>query len=374
MHRRRIGRREGLVDAVVAAAMVAFGLFGTGPAGASQGIAVDTAAYPFVVAAALVLAVRRRWPMATLAATAVVTSAYLLLGYPYGPILVSFFVSVYTVAAYLPVRQAAVGCGVALPVLLAHLIPGPGFVGVVPVSAWVVVPFAVGATVGISREAVERDRRESARRRADAERLRIAQEVHDVVGHGLAAIHMQAEIALHLLDKRPENARTALAAISRSSSEALDELRVTLALVRRREQEDADRSPTPGLGQLAALRARLAEVGLPVTIEVYGEPRNRPAAVDLAAYRIVQEALTNVLRHAGEATATVRVGYDEASVTVEVVDNGRGTPLPVGNSETGLGLAGMRERVAALGGDLEVGPRTGGGFRVWARLPVPTPG
>ncbi|SCL21295.1 Signal transduction histidine kinase [Micromonospora rhizosphaerae] len=371
MDRNRTGWRDGLFDALVALALVAIGLVGTGPAGANEGIATGRATYPLVVAAALALAVRRRWPLATLAVGTAAVTAYLVLGYPYGPILFSFFVAVYTVAAYRPLRTAAVACGVALAVLLVHVFVGvrsPGLLGLMPAAAWVVVPFAVGTTVRLIRESAARDRVDEARRLADAERLRVAREVHDVVGHGLAAIHMQAEIALHLLGKKPEQAEAALTAISRTSKEALDELRVTLTVVRRDEAAD-ERAPAPGLAQLPQLRDRLAGAGVPVTVEVSGERRQLPVAVDLAAYRVVQEALTNVLRHAGPATATVRLRYAPGEVAVEVTDTGRG-PVAGPGQAGGYGLAGMRERVTALGGSFTAGAVPGGGFRVYATLPV----
>ena len=371
MDRNRSGWADDVFDAVVALALLGIGLLGTGPAGANEGMSTGRATYPLVVVAALVLAVRRRWPLATLAAVTAAGTAYLVLGYPYGPILLSFFVAVYTVAAYLPLRTAAVAGGVALVALLAHVVVGvrsPGLLGAMPAAAWVVVPFAVGTTVRLARESTARNRVEEARRLADAERLRVAREVHDVVGHGLAAIHMQAEIALHLLAKKPEQAEAALTAISRTSKEALDELRVTLTVVRRDEAAE-ERAPTPGLAQLPQLRDRLAGAGVPVIVEVTGEARSLPVAVDLAAYRVVQEALTNVLRHAGPATASVRLRYAPTEVTVEVTDTGRGPatgPGPAG----GYGLAGMRERVTALGGSFTAGPGPGGGFRVYATLPV----
>ena len=371
MDRNGGGWRDGAFDALVSLALVAVGLVGTGPAGANEGIPTGRVTYPLVVAAALALAVRRRWPLVTLAAVTSATTAYLVLGYPYGPILFSFFVAVYTVAAYRPLRTAAIACGVALVVLLVHVFVGvrsPGLLGLMPAAAWMVVPFAVGTTVRLGRESAARSRVDEARRLADAERLRVAREVHDVVGHGLAAIHMQAEIALHLLAKKPEQAEAALTAISRTSKEALDELRVTLTVVRRDEAAE-ERAPTPGLAQLPQLRERLAGAGVPVTVEITGEVRTLPIAVDLAAYRVVQESLTNVLRHAGPATATVRLRYAPSEVAVEITDTGRGPvtgPGPAG----GYGLAGMRERVTALGGSFAAGPHSGGGFRVYAALPV----
>jgi signal transduction histidine kinase len=379
VERDRPGWRAAVADAALAVALLAFGLVGTRGAAAGQGVHADGGTYALVVVAALVLAVRRRWPEVSLAVTTAASTVYLVLGYPYGPILVSFFVAVYTVAAHRPVRRAATVCGIALAALLMHVFVGlrsPGLLGIMPAAAWVAVPFALGATVRVGRESAARARAEQARQLADGERLRVAREVHDVVGHGLAAIYMQAEIALHLLAKRPEQAEAALAAISRTSKEALDELRVTLTVVRQ-EEAGAERAPTPGLTQLPELRDRLAGAGLPVDVEVTGEPRPLPVAVDLAAYRVVQESLTNVLRHAGRATAAVRVGYAPTEVSVEVTDTGRGaaTAGPDGGRSGagpggGHGLAGMRERVTALGGTFTAGPGPGGGFRVYATLPL----
>jgi signal transduction histidine kinase len=267
----------------------------------------------------------------------------------------------------LPLRPAAVASGAALVAISVHaFVPSgsaEGVDGLVPAAAWVVVPFAVGVTVRLSREATARARADAARRIADDERLRVAQEVHDVVGHGLAAINMQAEIALHLLHRKPEQAEAALTAISRTSKQGLDELRATLTAVR----GDRDRAPMPGLGELPALRDRLAHAGLPVTLAIAGEPEGPlPGAVDLAAYRIVQEALTNVLRHAGATTAEVTITYADQALDVEVTDSGIGGEP----ADHGSGIAGMKERAAALGGELTAGPRAGGGFRVHAVLPV----
>ncbi|MGW5672475.1 sensor histidine kinase, partial [Micromonospora sp. NPDC003776] len=301
MERERTGWSGAALDAGIALALLAIGLAGTGPASVNVGMPTGRATYPLVVVAALALAARRRWPLATLAVVTATVTAYLVLGYPYGPILLSFLVAVYTVAAYRPVRTAAVAGAAALVAVVMHVLVGarsPGLVGLMPAAAWVVVPFAVGTTVRLVRENAARSRVDEARRLADEERLRVAREVHDVVGHGLAAIHMQAEIALHLLARKPEQAEAALTAISRTSKEALDELRVTLTVVRRDEAAD-ERAPVPGLAQLPQLRERLAGAGVPVAVEVDGEPRALPVAVDLAAYRVAQEALTNVLRHAG---------------------------------------------------------------------------
>ncbi|MDG4779675.1 sensor histidine kinase [Micromonospora sp. WMMD961] len=372
------GWRSAAADVALALALLVIGLLGTDLAGDDQpgSKPVDAACRVLIVVAALALTLRNRAPAAVLALVSVATTIYLVIGYPYGPILLTLLVAVYTVATRLPVRPAALATGGAFVLLLTHtfLSPGPaaGWTATLPTSAWVVVPFAVGVVVRVNRETAARSleeearsRAEQARRQTDEERLRIAQEVHDVVGHGLAAISMQAEIALHLLPKRPEQAETALTAISRTSREALDELRVTLGAVR----QGAERGPVPGLARLPALRDRLAGAGLAVDTRVIGDPRELPTAVDLTAYRVVQEALTNVLRHAGVTSAEVTVDYRADEVTVEVTDRGAGAGAAPTDGG-GHGLAGMRERVTALGGRLTAGPRAGGGFRVYARLPV----
>ncbi|MEH0840914.1 histidine kinase [Micromonospora sp. CPCC 205711] len=367
-------RQQSAGDLALALLLLLLGVFATAAAGRNQpgAVAVDAGALVLAGGAALALVGRRRAPRVTLALVSVAVSAYLVLGYPYGPVLLSFMVAVYTVAVRLPIRAAAVAAAGGLVLILVHVFwsrgAEPGAAAVLPGSAWVVVPFALGVAVRTNRETTARARAEQARVLADGERLRVAREVHDVVGHGLAAIHMQAEIALHLLAKRPEQAETALRAISRTSKEALDELRVTLTVVRR-DEADAQRAPAPGLDQVPQLRDRLAGAGVPVTVTVDGEPRPLPVAVDLAAYRVVQESLTNVLRHAGPATAAVRLRYAPAEVAVEVTDTGRGAPTGVGPGG-GFGLAGMRERVTALGGSFAAGPHSGGGFRVYAALPV----
>ena len=366
------------VDGLLALLLAVIGVFGTAGSGLRTDADrdVDWGGYALVLVAAVALVGRRAWPRAVLAVCTLATSGYLVLGYPYGPILLSFMVAVYTVARRLPTRSAALACGLALAVLLTHTFAtgGPQLLGVIPGSAWVVVPFALGVTIRLNRKAAGRVRDEQARQYADAERLRVAQEVHDIVGHGLSAINMQAEIALHLLAKRPEQAEVALTAISRTSREALDELRVTLQVVRRAGLPGLpeSRAALAGLARLDELVTRMSETGVPVRVETTGQPRPLPSLIDLAAYRVVQESLTNVLRHAGPASATVRLGYADREVTVEVTDTGSTTTTRPGSGQgSGQGLAGMRERVDALGGALDAGPLAGGGFRVYAKLPLP---
>ena len=238
------------------------------------------------------------------------------------------------------------------------------------IAAWLLVVLAVAEVVRARREhAAEaaRTRAEEDRRRAGEERLRIARELHDVLAHNISLINVQAGVALHLIDERPEQARDALSAIKQASKDALGELRSVLDVLRQVD-EQPPRTPAPSLARLEELVSRSAAAGLSVRTEIEGRPRAVPAAIDLAAYRIVQEALTNVVRHAGAATATVRVLYADDDLSVEVDDDGRGRGD--GTAGAGRGIAGMRERVASLGGELEAGPNRDGGFRVVARLPL----
>jgi signal transduction histidine kinase len=213
-----------------------------------------------------------------------------------------------------------------------------------------------------------RIKEEEALRRASEERLRIARELHDALGHHLSLINVQAGVALHVNEGLSEQARSSLSAIKQASKEGLAELRSVLEILRQ-EGERAPRSPTSTLARLDDLVAQAAAAGLEVRMETDGDVRPLPFGVDVAAFRIVQEALTNVTRHAGPATATVRVAYGGGDLTIQVDDDGRGPETPV-TPGTGKGLLGMRERVAALGGDLEAGSRPGGGFRVRAHLPL----
>lgn len=351
-------------DGVLAVAMAMFGMAGT--AAADRFNDADQLSDPrglvLAGAAGLLLILRRRKPIITLAAVTGLTSAYLIMQFPYGPILLSFFVAVYTVACYLPLPRSVPASLAALAVLAIHVFVHkdalPGLPGLIPAAGWAVVPFAIGYTVGLYRQSEARARAEVVRQRVSDERLRVAQEVHDVVGHGLAAIKMQADIALHVLAKKPEQAEAALAAISRSSTEALDELRATLTVVRR--------SPAVGLERLDELRQRMADAGLQVEVDTAGSRRDLPAAIDLAGYRIIQESLTNVLRHSQEKVATVRIAYTNDAVTV-TVSNPIARKPSVSN---GFGIPGMHERVIALGGSFSAGPTADGRFVVRAHLPI----
>jgi len=368
-----------VADVVPAAAAGAVMVLGSGPAASGEvppRRPLDLLAYALMAVAASVLLGRRRWPFGVLAVTVGASVVYLVLEYPHGPVLLAMSVAMYSVAVRLPAGASLVACGVALlavvfpdmlvidPELL--LVETPLLLAVL--SGLLLPSWAIGTVVRLGQEAERRARQEETRRRADEERLRIAREVHDVVGHGLAVINLRAGVALHVVGRRPEQAEVALAAIKRSSKDALEELRGTLAVFRRPDNGGGPWRPAPGLDRLEALAAAMAEGGLPVEVAVTGQRAGLPAAVDLAAYRIVQESLTNVVRHAGSATATVRVGYQPDALVLEVADTGRGRAAGAARPG-GHGIAGMRERAAAVGGTLQAGPSGDGGFLVRARLP-----
>ncbi|EWS82364.1 histidine kinase [Brachybacterium phenoliresistens] len=340
------------------------------PPGGSDGAPIGAGA--FVLAGLAVLAVAiRRWPLPAFALAVLATSSYLLAGFPYGPILLPVVVTSYGLGRHVRLPQAAIAAGAGILLLLAHVLvrssPVDGLVAVLPGSAWVVVPFSIGLARRLVREASRRQQAEAERRALDAERLRLASEVHDVVGHGLAAIQMHADIALHVRDRRPEQAHVALEAISRASADALAELRATLAAIAPEGEpgDDAAHAPTPGLDRVADLCARMREAGIAVDLEIAGTRRAVPPAVDVAAYRIVQESLTNVVKHASERRADVRVAYADGAIELEVTNALDGA----GEVREGFGITGIRRRVRDVGGQVDIGPGAGT-FRVRASLPT----
>jgi signal transduction histidine kinase len=224
--------------------------------------------------------------------------------------------------------------------------------------------------------ALARGRDEELRRRASEERMRMARDLHDVVAHSISVINVQATTALHLMDRQPDRARTALVTINDVSKQALAELRTVLGVLRD-AGDGAPRAPAPGLARLGDLVDNAAAAGLAVRVREDGARPELPASVDLAAYRIIQEALTNSARHSGGAAATVRLGYRPDGVLVEITDDGPAagagsvSPGPLSAvAGTGTGIAGMTERAAAIGGTLTAGPRSAGGFAVRAWLPA----
>jgi signal transduction histidine kinase len=365
-------------DLLLAAGLAVFGVVGTLGAAGEQPAArpLDPAAWVLLLVAAGALLARRRHPAVALGVTAAATVAWLAASYPYGPVFLPLSVAVYNAAAATPPERlpALAGWVVGLLAVLVAVGVGDGRVwrweelpGVL--LAWLallLVPLWVGTVARARRGRAT----EEARRHADDERLRVARELHDVVSHSIAMINFRAGVALHVLDRRPEQAREALVAIRQASAGAMQELRATVGVLRKPGDAERSRAAVPGLAQLDQLVAGVARAGPPVRVVVDGDPVELPPAVDLAAYRLVQESLTNVVRHAGPASATVRIAYGAAEVVVEVTDDGSGGLDSSGRDGGGHGIGGMRERVVALGGELRAGPRPQGGFQVWARLPV----
>src|SRR5215212_8597676 len=342
--------------------------------------------YGLVLLHTLPLAGRRRFPGTVLALVVASGLAGAALGLPpffLGP---AILVAVYSVAAYGSRWVSLAGLTVA-ELGLAALQRTPfkfefeglalvGFMGILA-AAWLLGHFAhnyraYAAGLEERTAELERAREELARRAVTEERLRLARELHDVVAHAMSVIAVQSGVGVHVADSRPGEVDKALAAIEITSRAALTELRRLLGVLRQDGDPQASLTPAPGLANLDVLLAEVAEAGLAVRLRVEGAPAPLPAGLDLSAYRIIQEALTNVVKHAGPAHAQVTIRYRDHEVAVEVIDDGRGVAAVAadGRRGTGHGLIGMAERVAAFGGDLEVGPHPGGGCRVAARLPL----
>ncbi|MDQ1040584.1 signal transduction histidine kinase [Streptomyces sp. V3I8] len=364
--------------------LTAFVLLGSGFAarGQPERERLDALAYALLAGGALLLLWRRRWPRPVLCATAASALVYFGAGYPYGPIFLTVALACFgaVVAGYRRTAWTVLGALWAVHLLAGHWLhpwlppagdPAAAWGEEVATAAWVVAVLAVSELARVRREQGDRDRaerRRAAGRRADEERLRIARELHDVLAHSISVINVQAGVGLALLDSDPEQARSALSTIKAASKEALGEVRQVLDTLR--TPGDAPRAPAPGLDRLPELVEQAAGAGLSVAVERRGGGGDLSPGTDLAAFRIVQEALTNVVRHSGSRHARVRVDRTRAALRLRVDDDGPATGAEAGGS--GNGLAGMRERAAALGGTIEAGPRDDGGFRVLAVLPLRT--
>src|SRR5690348_4278739 len=358
-------------------------------------------AYLLVVLIAAPLVTHRKWPLPSLA----VCLAALLLYAPgryYAYPGIVLFAMVFGITLHGTRRQsliALISCAAAMAVAIGLQ---PGVVGsyVTWVEselgiaiAWIVAESlrnrrARWAELNARAERLEREREAEARRAMTEERLRIARELHDVVAHSMSVIAVQSAVGGHVMDTQPEEARQALAAIEATSRSALTEMRRLLGVLRQDGEPAGSLVPAPGLADLAPLVAQVGEAGLKVWVQMDGERGPVPPGVDLSAYRIIQEALTNVIKHAAAATACVKVSYEKGAVALEITDDGpgrkdgrreSGAGRPDGPRadavtspfSTGHGIIGMRERVAVFGGEFAAGPRDGGGFRVFARLPIP---
>jgi signal transduction histidine kinase len=336
------------------------------------------------------IAVRRRLPLAALLISALGIFVHFLVGWPEGALPLAVLFLTFTVAVWSPLRTAIVGlAAVVATIVVLGLTDTPSFdTGVVLTelvlfaAAWaigVAVRNWRAATAALVREADKRAEaeRESSARVLAEERLRIAQELHDVVAHSMSVIAVQAGVGAHVVDERPEQAKSALEAISTTSRGTLNEMRRLLGVLR---DDDGVRSYVPayGLADLPSLVEDVRAAGVPVTLHIEGTADSIHAGVELSAYRVVQEALTNVIKHAGKPTRVdVTVRRLPGSLTVEVTDDGRGLAARSPDVRTdgssangsGHGLVGMRERAELWGGELSVGPATGGGYRVKALFP-----
>ena len=345
----------------------------------------DVWAVALVLLSSVPLAWRRRAPLPVLVVVLATSVAGAAARYNSSAGGLAVLVALYTVAAHCDRRRsvaAAVLTAVGVLIVLATApehIEAIDVVGnyVVFATAWI-----LGDNVGVRRAYVaelearatrlEQQQEEQARRAVGRERGRIARELHDIVAHHMSVMVVQAGGARRVLDTDPDQAREALASIETTGRQALSEMRLLLGVLRSDDDAAGDGlGPQPGVKALDGLVEQLRDLGLPVELKVEGEPRPLAEGVDLSAYRIVQEALTNTLKHAGRAQAKVVLRYGADDVVVEVVDDGRGAGADAVNGPaTGHGLVGMRERVALFGGDLRTGPRPGGGYLVHARLPL----
>jgi signal transduction histidine kinase len=334
---------------------------------------LDALAVVLMAIGPIALLGRRRYPRAVLATVFAVGLLYVSLGYVQGPNYASLAVAVINsciLGDRLASRTAVVAGWVLflwLPAALGKT-STPSWLAAVSIAAWLLLLLGAAEAFRGRRERFAEARRlreQEARQRAGEERLRIARELHDVLAHNITTINVQSGVALHLIDDQPDQARTALKVINDASADALREVRSALSALRG-DGEQPPRAPTAGLDGLGELVSRASAAGVEVSLDVRGEQRPLPASIDLAAFRIVQESLTNVVRHAGATAATVKLTYGERELMVQVEDDGRGGAADNGGS----GIAGMRERATALGGRLDAGSGPGGGFRVSAHLPL----
>ncbi|MFI7611568.1 sensor histidine kinase [Nonomuraea terrae] len=364
-------RWSGVSDWLIAVGVAAT-LLVTGLSGSHSATYPDLFGYASLVAGGLVLAARRRAPVAVLAVTGLCAVGHQAAGFDVPAV-------AYLVAVYTAVRAGHRAVTVAASVAMLALLPlaamasglhdtGEAFAqarGALEL-AWLIAAGAAGEALRQAErraEEAERTREETARRRADEERLHIARELHDSLTHQISIVKVQAEVAVHVARRRGEHVPEALLAIQEAGREAARELRATLQALR-----DDDTTPPRGLDDVPELVERARAIGLDATLTIEGRRPDVPAAVSRTVYRIVQESLTNVARHAAAATASVRIDCRPDSVAIRVDDDGKATPDTV--AVPGVGLLGMRERVTALGGRLRAEPRGEGGFTVQAELPV----
>ena len=330
---------------------------------------------------ALPLAVRRRWPLAVLGVTlaAAIAGDLLFSGFQLpGPA-----IALYTVAAHCERRHSLVAAGTTAVALVVPVVAGAATEPLFALAMYAVfaAAWALGENLRTRRaylgelearaERLEREQDEAARRAVADEQARIARELHDVISHNVSVMVVQAAAGGDVFETRPERAREVLGSIESTGREALAELRRLLGVVRPADDAPAgDYAPTPGLARLPELIEQVSATGLRVSLKVEGKPRDLAASLDLCAYRIVQEALTNTLKHARASHADIALRYADAALALEIVDDGSGH----GADGAGRGIIGMRERAALFGGELVAGPRAERGYAVTATLPLREPG
>jgi signal transduction histidine kinase len=374
-----------LVDAVLAVLFTALGLITVFAQEVKNGLTEPTGvAVVTTVLVCLPVAFRRRVPLVAVVASCLAILVHIAFDFPEGSLPLTVLALAYTIAAWSSSRAAVAGLvTIYATITLLAVIEAPGLDAATVLGnlAFYGVAWAIGIAVRARREALEArvreaDERSNVERQRAArllaeERLRIARELHDVVAHSMSVIAVQAGVGAHVVEDRPAEARAALEAISATSRGALAEMRQLLGALR---DDDGERSrqPAPDLSDVRQLVDDVRAAGVPVVLQVSGECSGINPAIELSAYRLVQEALTNVIKHAGNPTRVeVRVQHDDDSLSVSVVDDGRGAAAkgeadPLGG---GHGLIGMRERVEIWGGQLTAGPARGGGYAVTAILP-----
>jgi signal transduction histidine kinase len=333
-----------------------------------------------VVAACLILALKRRYPLTVLLVSTAAVVTYSALGFVNGAVLLAPAIALFAVAQAVSWRRAVALAALTLAALmastgLANPFGSPTGGGFYLIPALIAAALFGGIAVSNRRAyvtSIAERAEEEAKRRVDDERLRIARELHDIVAHSMATISVQAGAAEHVLKSNPAAALDALRAIRLASKDGLRELRAILNVLRQADENDPAQ-PAPGLAQLDALVASASTAGLPTLVHHEGTAWPLPAGMDLAAYRIIQESLTNAIRHAGPARATVSLCYGDSALTIEVADTGRGASSVAHGPSGGHGLIGMQERAASVGGTLHAGAGAMGGYRVVAVLPADRP-
>jgi signal transduction histidine kinase len=373
----------------VAVGLLAASWTGAGPPWIDSPRPLDAVAVGLVGVVAGALALRRRYPIWVLVVLNAVVLAWSAAQYPGRVIMLAPLIACYTLATLRGWRWGLAGAAVTALSALVAIRVAFGAAAPAGISGSAVLTAATAGAAGtavgyyrallvatraqLAREA--QTHQEQARRRAVEERLRIARELHDVFGHTMATISVQAGVGIHLLKTRPAQAVEALTTIKRISDQGLTDVKSVLGVLRADSDPDQPRAPRGGLDQLDALLGPVRAAGVQPQLTVHGSVRPLPAAVDLAAYRIIQEALTNVLRHARARTVQLDLGYEPERVVIRIRDDGSAaSPGQAGsNGQDGHGISGMRERVLALSGQFTAGPHPDGGFQVRCALPLPTP-